>query len=74
MKCESCGSSWESRQHLDKCPFCGSLLNKNLDLDSNFSNTLKMVLNQYGVEILKEKKFISILKDYVPNETKKMNS
>lgn len=71
MKCESCGSSWESRQHLDKCPFCSSLLNKNLDLESNFSNTLKMVLNQYGVEILKEKKFISILKDYVPNETKK---
>lgn len=71
MECSKCGSSWETKSFAHKCPFCGAVLNESVK-NISFEDTLRMILSQYGVEILKEKKVVSLLKDYIPKETKKI--
>ena len=71
MECSKCGSSWESKSFVYKCPFCGAVLNESVK-NISFEDTLSMILSQHGVEILKEKEVVSLLKDYVPKETKKI--
>ena len=71
MECSKCGSSWETKSFAHKCPFCGAVLNESVK-NISFEDTLRMILSQYGVEVLKEKKVVSLLKDYIPKETKKI--
>lgn len=71
MKCDNCGSTWETNDIHIKCPFCGNPLVQSSE-NNNFSDVLRKLINQYGIEVISEKKTIAYLRDYLPKEFQKI--
>lgn len=66
MKCNFCGSEWNSKVKSDNCPFCGGLLVK----PENICEVLKLIVKTYGVEIYdKPNALVGLISDYLPNST-----
>lgn len=63
MKCQKCGSEWNSKIASIICPFCGEKLefeaNKNF---TNISEVLRYIVDTYGIEVYKN---TSLLLAYV---------
>lgn len=57
MKCNKCGSEWNSTVKSDKCPFCGAFL-KNEDNKYTVSSVLKMLIAENGTLVLKNHKLV----------------
>ena len=57
MKCNNCGSEWNSTVKSDKCPFCGNVLVYE-ETTKTVSSVLKMLINENGSFILKNHKLV----------------
>ena len=72
MKCFNCGSEGNtnfSYSQLINCPFCGqSLLSSDENDDEmTVSKVIKVIIDQFGSEIILQKnKFLAIFEDYAP--------
>jgi len=66
MKCENCNSSWDSSVALEKCPFCGELLNKKELVVADVSSALKKIISENTISIFDTPKVvISLVADYL---------
>lgn len=67
MKCNKCGSDWNTSAKLDKCPFCGeSLTEAFTGTFEDVPSCIKYILKQQGADILRNKsKFISFASDFL---------
>jgi len=70
IKCYKCASEWNSNQCVIKCPFCGiDLTLKNDEKIENVSDCLRFLIENYGIEILSDKKrLISFSCDLIPQK------
>ncbi len=57
MKCNKCGSEWNSTVKCDKCLFCGAFL-KNAENEYTVSSVLKMLIAENGTLVLKNHKLV----------------
>lgn len=52
MKCQKCGSEWNSKVKSIDCPFSGEKLEPEVNSDfTNISEVLKYIVDTYGVEV-----------------------
>lgn len=59
MQCRICGSKWESKAEVTKCPFCGqSLQIQKRPNETNISDVIAYVISIRGCEILKKSKIV----------------
>ncbi len=67
VKCNKCGRSWDAINTNEKCPFCGSVPEKKEVDFSDFTEVLKYVVAEFGVEIYKTpNKLVSVVNDLAP--------
>lgn len=57
MKCNKCGSEWNSTVKTNKCPFCGAFLGNEEKINS-VSSVLKMLIAEKGIIVLNNHKFV----------------
>ena len=71
MTCPSCKSTWESKQQLEKCPFCGASLKQSSGEIHTVTDAIRQVMAERGPEVLKTPKVIrSLVMDYVHDYTR----
>lgn len=67
MECNSCGSKWESKTEVTKCPFCGCSLQTEIKPENmGISDAIAQMIELRGPEALKNTKLVSsFVMDYV---------
>ena len=48
--CKTCGSSWDTKQTIDRCPFCGADLREKITVDS-IESVFKLILERHGQNV-----------------------
>ena len=49
-KCKACGSSWDTKLIIDRCPFCGAELREKIGADS-IESAFKLILERHGQNV-----------------------
>lgn len=67
VKCKKCESEWNTKFSIDHCPFCGAVLGEEIVLDpTSPSGVLRYIANQYGQDVFRSRKTVSLFKDLAP--------
>ena len=69
MKCNYCGSVWNSKSITISCPFCGKELGE--QKSDSFVDALKMLIDKYGHNIIETSRIVGLLMDCNPKEVQK---
>lgn len=73
MKCNKCGSEWNSTVKSELCPFCGETLEMKKDLKT-IDDVFTFIFSEYGIEIINEhRRFVAMLSDYAPQMNNERN-
>ena len=67
VKCKHCDSEWVSKTIVECCPFCGADLHEKAEMDATSpSSVLEFIIEKYGLDVLRERKVLSLFKDLAP--------
>ena len=66
QKCEVCGASWDAKQILDICPFCGADLREKLTADT-IEDAFRLILERHGQDVFHSSVLLGLLGDYAPS-------
>ena len=70
--CKACGSSWDTKQTIDRCPFCGADLREKITVDS-IESVFKLILERHGQNVFYSNILLGLLGDYAPSLIKERN-
>lgn len=66
QECKKCGASWNLKNTLNSCPFCGEDLRKKQNVDS-IGEAYSIILDNHGIDVFKNNVLIGLLGDYAPS-------
>ena len=66
QRCKECGASWEVKQTLDVCPFCGADLREKATAYS-IEDVFRIILERHGQEVFRNSTLLGLLGDYAPS-------
>ena len=70
--CKACGSSWDTKLIIDRCPFCGADLREKITADS-IEAVFKLILERHGQNVFYSNTLLGLLGDYAPSLSKERN-